>query len=58
MIHSIILFVLIGAFGTAKINIKSSLAIILAIHISLLVNYCITIVKMNKIDIAVLRYSA
>jgi hypothetical protein len=58
LIHSIVLLVLIGGFASDKVNIIFGILIIFGIDFSLLVHYFITLSKMNKIDLPLLRYSA
>lgn len=59
MIHSIVLYVfLVIGCASAKVLLVCTAPIILAIFISLLIHYCITLTKMNNVDLALLRYAA
>ena len=58
-VHSIVLYVLLVITGaSAKVMIKVSTPICLAIYISLLLHYCITLERMNAVDLSLLQYAA
>ena len=59
MVHSIVLYVLLVITGaSAKVLIVVTAPICLAVYISLLVHYCITLTRMNSVDLSLLQYAA
>lgn len=59
MIHSIVLYVLLMVTGvSANFLILVTTPICFAVYISLLVHYCITLSRMNAVDLSLLQYAA
>lgn len=59
MVHSIVLYiVLILSCASARSLLLCTTPVVISVFISLLVHYCITLSRMNTVDLALLRYAA
>lgn len=61
MIHSIIIYILLilsCASARSGFLLYCTAPVIISVYISLLIHYCITLSRMNSVDLALLRYAA